>query len=195
RFEGKQFNSPNDLVLTRNGDIYFTDPPYGLDKGNNSPLKELPFNGVYRLTRNGTVSAVIKDLTFPNGIGLSPDEKTLYVAISDSADPRIMAYELQPDGTATSGRVFFDAKPLVSPERKGMPDGLKVDRGGNVFATGPGGVVIISPEGKHLGTILTGQPTGNCAWGDDGSTLYITANMFLCRVKTSTKGIDSSVPK
>ncbi|MDB6155674.1 MAG: Gluconolactonase [Chthoniobacteraceae bacterium] len=195
KFEGKHFNSPNDLVVTKNGEIYFTDPPYGLDKGNESPLKEISFNGVYRLTKNGELSAVIKDLTFPNGIALNPDEKTLYIAVSDPKAPRLMAYSIEPDGSLSNGRVFFDAAPLVTPERKGLPDGLKVDRAGNVFTTGPGGVLIISPEGKHLGSILTGQPTGNCAWGDDGSTLYITANMFLCRVKTTTNGFGTAVPR
>lgn len=188
KFEGKRFNSPNDLALRKNGEIYFTDPPYGLEGVNKSPLKELDFNGVYRLTPEGKVSAVIKDLTFPNGIGFSPDEKTLYVAISDRQAPRIMAYDVQADGSVANGRVFFDAKPLVAPERKGLPDGLKVDAQGNLWATGPGGVLILSPTGKHLGSILTGQATSNCAWGDDGGTLYITSDMFLYRVKTKTKG-------
>jgi gluconolactonase len=187
-FEGKHFNSPNDLALRKNGELYFTDPPYGLEGLNKSPLKELDFNGVYRLTPDGKVTAIIKDLTFPNGIGFSPDEKTLYVAVSDGQAPRIMAYEVQADGSVANGRTFFDAKPLVTPDRKGMPDGLKVDAQGNLWATGPGGVLIISPRGQHLGTILTGQATGNCCWGDDGSTLYITADMFLYRVKTKTKG-------
>ncbi len=188
RFDGKKFNSPNDLTLRKNGDIYFTDPPYGLEGGNKSPLKELQWNGVYRLSADGTVSLLIKDLTFPNGIALSPDEKILYVAISDGAAPRVMAYDVQPDGGVANGRVFFDAKPLAGPGRKGNPDGLKVDVKGNVWTTGPGGVLVISPAGKHLGTINTGQQTGNCAWGDDGSTLYICADMFLVRVKTLTKG-------
>lgn len=188
RFEGKRFNSPNDLALRKNGEIYFTDPPYGLEGLNKSPLKQLDFNGVYRLTPDGKVSAIIKDLTFPNGIGFSPDEKTLYVAISDPAAPRVMAYDVQADGSVANGRVFFDAKSLVAPDRKGMPDGLKVDTQGNVWATGPGGVLVIAPSGKLLGSILTGQATGNCAWGDDGGTLYITADMFLYRVKTKAKG-------
>jgi len=188
KFEGKRFNSPNDLALRKNGEIYFTDPPYGLEGLNKSPLKQLDFNGVYRLTPDGKVTALVKDLTFPNGIGFSPDEKTLYVAISDPKAPRLMAYDVQVDGSVANGRVFFDAKPLVAPDRKGLPDGLKVDTQGNVWATAPGGVLIISPAGKHLGSILTGQATGNCAWGDDGGTIYITADMFLYRVKTKTKG-------
>lgn len=188
KFEGKRFNSPNDLVQRRNGEIYFTDPPYGLDGLNKSPLKELDFNGVFRLTPDGKVTAVIKDLTFPNGIGFSPDEKTLYVAVSDPQAPRVMAYDVQADGSVANGRVLLDATPLKRPDRKGSCDGLKVDAQGNVWATGPGGVLIVSPTGKHLGTVLTGQATGNCAWGDDGGTMYITADMFLYRVKTKTKG-------
>ena len=187
RFEGKRFNSPNDLALRRNGDIYFTDPPYGLDKGNDSPLKEIPFSGVYRV-RGGKVELLTKDLTFPNGIAFSPDEKFLYIAVSDPKAPRILKYPVHEDGTLGAEQPFFDAKPLAAPARKGSCDGLKVDKDGNVWATGPGGVLIIDPEGKHLGTIMTNQPTGNCCWGDDGSTLYITANMFLVRVRTQTKG-------
>jgi len=188
KFEGKRFNSPNDLALRKNGDIYFTDPPYGLDKLNDSPLKELPFNGVFRIAANGTVTAVIKDLTFPNGIAFSPDEKILYVAVSDPMHTNIVAYDLQADGSVKNGREFFNAETVKKPGLKGGCDGMKVDAAGNVFSTGPGGVLVISPQGKHLGTLLTGQQTGNCAWGDDGSTLYICADMFLCRVKTATKG-------
>lgn len=187
RFEGKRFNSPNDLAFRKNGEIYFTDPPYGLEKLNDSPLKEIPFSGVYRLS-DGKASLVTKDLTFPNGIAFSPDEKILYVAVSDSKAPRIMAYDVKSDGSIGEGRVFFDAKTLSGQGRKGSCDGLKVDKDGNVWATGPGGVLVFSPQGKHLGSILTNQPTGNCCWGDDGSTLYVTANMFLVRVKTQTKG-------
>lgn len=187
RFEGKRFNSPNDLTFRKNGEIYFTDPPYGLEKLNESPLKEIPFSGVYRLS-DGKASLITKDLTFPNGIAFSPDEKILYVAVSDSKAPRIMAYDMKSDGAIGEGRVFFDAKTLSGQGRKGSCDGLKVDKDGNVWATGPGGVLVFSPQGKHLGSILTNQPTGNCCWGDDGSTLYVTANMFLVRVKTQTKG-------
>lgn len=188
KFEGKRFNSPNDLTIRKNGDLYFTDPPYGLDGLNKSPLKELPFNGVYRLAKDGTITAVVKDLTFPNGLALSPDEKTLYVAVSDPVHTNIMAYDVQPDGSVANGREFFDAQAVKKPGLKGGCDGMKVDAAGNVFATGPGGVLVISPAGKHLGTILTNQNTGNCAWGDDGRTLYICADMYLVRVKTLTKG-------
>lgn len=188
RYQGRRFNSPNDLVFHSNGDLYFTDPPYGLEKGNDDPKKELPFNGVYRFKPSGELTLLIQDLTFPNGIAFSPDERTLYVAVSDPKRAVVMAYAVQSDGTATGGRVLFDATSMVGATRKGLPDGLKVDRNGNIFTTGPGGVLILSPEGKHLGTINTGEATANCAWGDDGSVLYITADMFLCRVKTLTRG-------
>lgn len=186
RYEGKRFNSPNDLAIRSNGDIYFTDPPYGLEKLNESPLKELPFNGVYRVTPDGKVTLLTKELGFPNGIAFSPDEKVLYIA--DSGDINIRAYDVQPDGTITNGRVFFDAMTVKAPGRKGSCDGLKVDTEGNLWATGPGGVLVISPQGKYLGGVLTGEATGNCAWGDDGSTLYMTADMFLCRIKTKATG-------
>jgi gluconolactonase len=188
KFDGKHFNSPNDLAIPKNGDVYFTDPPYGLANLNDSPLKELPHNGVYRVDPKGEVTLLIPDLAFPNGIAFSPDEKTLYVAVSDPSDPRIMAYDVQSNGTVANGRTFFDARPLSAQGRRGTCDGLKVDTQGNVWATGPGGVLVINPAGKHLGSILTNQATGNCCWGDDGGTLYITAHRFLVRVKTATKG-------
>jgi gluconolactonase len=183
----RRFNSPNDLVYKSNGDLYFTDPPYGFPGGNEDPTKELMFNGVYRVKPNGEVTLMTRHLTFPNGIALSPDERIAYVAVSDSKYAVIMAYDFNADGTFSDGRVFFDANSLLA-GRKGLPDGLKVDRAGNLFATGPGGVLIISPKAKHLGTINTGEPTANCAWGNDGSVLYITANDKLCRIKTTTKG-------
>jgi gluconolactonase len=189
RFEGKRLNSPNDLVFHPNGDLFFTDPPYGLRRLDADTAKELAFNGVYRVTRSGAISAVVRDLTFPNGIALSPDGRTLYVAVSDGRAPKIMAYDLQADGTVTRGRVFFDAMPLARQRRRGAPDGLKVDVQGNLFATGPGGVLVLSPQGKHLGTIMTGDLTSNCAFGDDGSTLYMTVNHQLMRVRTNTKGV------
>lgn len=189
RYNGKRFNSPNDLVYHSNGDLYFTDPPYGLVKNMDDPKKELPFQGVYRLKPNGEVTLLTDKVTRPNGIALSPDEKTLYVAVSDPKVPVVMAYDLKPDGTIANGRVFFDAKPLMKPENKGLPDGLKVDRAGNLFVTGPGGVLVITAKARHLGTIKTGEATANCGWGDDGSTLYITADMYLARIKTQTKGL------
>ncbi|MCX6955887.1 MAG: SMP-30/gluconolactonase/LRE family protein [Verrucomicrobia bacterium] len=188
RFEGKRFNSPNDVVVRRNGEVYFTDPPYGLDKMNDSPLKEIPFSGVYRVTADGKVTLLTKSLTFPNGIAFSPDEKILYIAVSDGKATRVVAYDVKADGTIEGERTFFDAQPLKVAGGKGSCDGLKVDREGNVWTTGPGGVLVLSPAGKLLGKLDTGVPTANCGWGDDGSTLYITANQMLLRVRTKTKG-------
>lgn len=186
-YEGKRLNSPNDLVFKSNGDLYFTDPPYGLPKNWDDPLRELDFCGVYRLTVDGKLSLLTRELTRPNGIAFSPDEKTLYVAQSDPARAIIMAYPVLADGNIGKGKVFVDETSMVN-KMPGLPDGMKIDRAGNLFATGPGGVHIISPEGKLIGRIETGEATANCAWGDDGSTLYITADMYLCRVKTKTKG-------
>lgn len=186
-YKFRRLNSPNDLVFKSNGDLYFTDPPYGLEGNNKDPKKELMFNGVYRLARNGELTLLTDAMTFPNGIAFSPDEKTLYVANSDPNRAIWMAFEVQPNGTIDTGRVFFDAT-LAVKTKKGLPDGMKVDKAGNLFATGPGGVLVFSPDGKHLGTINTDEPTANCNWGDDGSVLYIAANHYLSRIKTSTKG-------
>jgi gluconolactonase len=128
-----------------------------------------------------------KEFDFPNGVALSPDEKTLYIAQSDPKRPHLTAFDVQEDGTVTNSRTFFDTTPLRQ-GRKGGLDGLKVDTKGNIWTTGPGGVLVISPDGKHLGTIFTGEATANCGWGGDGSTLYITADMYLCRIKTKAKG-------
>jgi len=186
-YEGKRLNSPNDLVFKSNGDLYFTDPPYGLPKRWEDPTRELDFCGVYRLTIDGKLSLLTRELTRPNGIAFSPDEKTLYVAQSDPERAIIMAFPVLADGNIGKGRVFVDETSGVN-KMPGLPDGMKVDRAGNLFATGPGGVHVISPEGKLIGRIETGEATANCAWGDDGSTLYITADMYLCRVKTRTRG-------
>jgi gluconolactonase len=183
----RRLNSPNDAVLRSNGDIYFTDPPYGLEKGNQDIKKELLFSGVYRVDSKGEVHLLTSELACPNGIAFSPNEKTLYVANSDPEKPIWMAFDVQPDGGIANGRVLFDAKPLTK-DKKGMPDGLKVDKKGNLFASGPGGVLVLSPSGKHLGTIGTGDLVSNCAWGDEGGTLYMTSNGSLCRIKTLTRG-------
>jgi gluconolactonase len=188
RYEGKRFNSPNDLAVRRSGEIYFTDPPYGLEGVDKSPLRELPYHGVFRVATDGRVTLLAKDILYPNGIAFSPDEKTLYVGSTDSRTPRIVAFEVKADGTLANERTFFDAVPVMKDGTRGGCDGMKIDRDGNVWTSGPGGILVISPAGKLLGRLLTGQPTANCGWGDDGSTLYITANMFLVRVKTTTKG-------
>lgn len=188
RFEGKRFNSPNDSAYKRNGDLYFTDPPYGLLGKNDDPAKEIPWNGVYRVSKDGKVTLLTKEMTYPNGIAFSPDESTLYVANSDPDKAIWMAFKVKDDGTLGQGRVFFDATPLARAGKKGLPDGMKVDRGGNLFATGPGGVLVFDPDGTHLGTFDTNEATANCGFGDDGSSLYITADMYLGRVKLTTKG-------
>lgn len=185
-FEGKRFNSPNDVVIAKNGSMFFTDPPYGMKKG--TP-QDAPYHGIYHVDEKGKVSLIIQDILWPNGIALSPDEKTLYIAVSDKDNNRVMAYDLQSDGSVKNGRVFFAAQALRSAERKGGCDGMKVDTQGNIWTTGPGGVLIINPEGKHIGSILTGVPTGNCAWGGENKdVMYVTADMFLIRVQTQVKG-------
>jgi gluconolactonase len=184
RFEGKRFNSPNDLVMDKAGNIYFTDPPYGmLDES----VREIDWHGVYRLTPYGVVTLLTKEFTRPNGIGLSPDQKTLYVAQSDKEAPIYKAFPLNEDGTIGEGKLLYDAASLT--KDPGMPDGMAIDQKGNLWATGPGGVLIITPEGKLLGRILMNKPTANCTFGDDGSTLYITSSGFVCRVKTKAKGL------
>jgi gluconolactonase len=184
---GKRLNSPNDATFKSNGDLYFTDPPYGLPKNWDDPRRELDFCGVYRLSKDGKLTLLTKDLSRPNGIAFSPNEKTLYVANSDPQRAIWMAFAVKEDGTLGPGRVFANVTEMV-PNHKGLPDGMKIDRSGNLFATGPGGVHIYSPEGRLLGRIETGEATANCAWGDDGSTLYVTADMWLCRVRTKTRG-------
>lgn len=186
-YMGKRFNSPNDLAVKSNGDIYFTDPPYGLPKGWDDPRRELDFSGVYRVSAGGTVTLLTKELVKPNGIAFSPDEKTLYVAQSDGKRPIWMAYPVRADGTLGPGRVFADASDMIG-KLPGGPDGMKVDQEGNLWVTAPGGVHIYSPGGKRLGWIQTDERTANCAWGDDGSTLYMTADTYICRIKTLTKG-------
>ena len=181
-YEGKRLNSPNDLIFDRSGNLYFTDPPYGLPGGMDDPEKELDFQGVYLVNVNGEVQLLDDKLTRPNGLALSPDEKTLYVANSDPERAIWIAYELEDGRNVVSERLLFDATDRVGKE-KGLPDGLKVDDGGNIFATGPGGVWIFSPEGKHLGTIKTGEATANCAFNKDKSVLYMTADAYILRLK------------
>lgn len=190
KYKNKKFNSPNDIVQKSNGELYFTDPPYGLPKQAEDPTRELDFCGVYRIGSNGKVTLLTDKMTRPNGIGLSPDEKTLYVAQSDPDAALWMAFDVKEDGTIGEGKVFHDATAAVKKGEKGLPDGLRVAETGHIFATGPGGVFVFAPDGRHLGTIHTGEANGNCSFGgDDGSTLYIAADMYLVRVPTKVKGL------
>jgi len=188
RFEGKRFNSPNDLVFKSNGDLYFTDPAYGLPKTFDDPAREIPYTGVYRVTPSGTVTLMTKELVAPNGIAFAPDEKTLYVAQSNSDRPIIMAFPVKGDGTLDAGRVLVDGLAETKAGKPGAFDGMKVDEQGHLFATGPGGIWIVAPDGTVLGVIEMGQPTANLGWGGDGSVLYITSNHELYRMKTATRG-------
>ena len=187
RYEGKRLNSPNDLVFASNGDLYFTDPPFGLPKAFDDPQKELDFSGVYRLSRSGTLTVLTKEIRAPNGIALSPNEKTLYVSNADPNRAVWLAFDLKGDGTIGSSRVFFDATAWTK-TKKGVPDGMKVDKDGNLFAAGPGGIHIFTPDGSHIGSFERGGLTSNAAWGDDGSTLYVTADKAVYRIRLNTKG-------
>jgi gluconolactonase len=189
KHEGKRFNSPNDLVYHTSGDLYFTDPPYGLAKWADDPAREIDYFGVYRRKKDGSIELLTKEMSRPNGIGLSPDEKTLYVANSDPAQPIWKAFPVEKDGSLGTGRVFYDATEAVKAKKPGLPDGLKVDVHGNVFATGPGGLLVLSPAGKLLGVLDTGVPTANCAFGDDGTVLYVAANHDIGRIRTLTTGL------
>jgi gluconolactonase len=183
-FEGKKFNSPNDVVYRSDGSMYFTDPPYGLPKLDDDPSKELPFNGVFKLS-HGKLDAIITDMTRPNGLAFSPDEKTLYVANSDENYRVWMRYDVQADGSVKNGRVFAD---LSAEKDSGLPDGMKIDSRGNIWATGPGGIWVFTPDATPLGVIKLPEQPANCAWGDDWQTLYITAETSLYRLKTSVTG-------
>ncbi len=188
-YEGKRLNSPNDAVFHSNGDLYFTDPPYGLPKRWEDPMRELDFCGVFRISgKDGKLTLLTKEMTRPNGIAFSPDEKTLYVAQSDPEAPIWKAFPVQDDGTLGEGKLFYDSTENLKKGWPGLPDGMKVDADGNVFATGPGGVYVFTPEAKLLGVIHTGERTANCAWGGDGTVLYLTADTYLCRIQTKTKG-------
>ena len=188
RYQGKRFNSPNDLVQARTGAIFFTDPPYGLKDMDASPLKEQAHNGVYRLDANGAVTLLVEDLTFPNGVALSPDQRTLYVTVSDPAHAVLMAYDLAATGEVSRGRVLRDFTPMVAADHPGLPDGLAVDAQGHLFMAGPGSIHVLTPEGRSLGRIDTGTATANCKFGDGGRTLFITAGASLARLRTLTRG-------
>jgi len=184
KYDGKRLNSPNDAVYRSDGSLYFTDPPYGLF---DEKAKELDFQGVYRLLPNGKLQLLNKELTRPNGLAFSPDEKTLYVANSDPDKKIWMAYDVTEDGSLSRGRVFFDA---AQEKEDGLPDGMKVDTRGNLYCSGPGGVWIFSPQGKHLGTVKPPEVPANCHWGDsDAKTLYMTARTGFYRLRLNVPGI------
>ena len=184
RFEGKRLNSPNDLVFKSDGALYFTDPTAGLRKRDDDPKKELPFNGVY-LLKNGKLQVLDKTYATPNGIAFAPGGKYLYV--NDTTRKLIMRYEVQPDDTIANGKVFID---MSADKAAGVPDGMKVDQKGNVYCTGPGGFWIMSPEGKHLGTVKTPELPANMAFGDgDAKTLYLTARTGLYRIRLKVAGL------
>ena len=184
KFEGKRFNSPNDLVYKSDGALYFTDPPYGLLKQDEDPAKELKFNGVFRYA-GGKLQVVVKDLTRPNGLAFSPDEKTLYVANSDEKRKIWMRYDVAADGTVANGKVFAD---VTAEQEAGLPDGMKVDSQGNLWASGPGGLWVFTPDGKHIGTVKPPETPANVGWAEDGKTLYITARTGVYRLKTAVAG-------
>ena len=183
RYNNKLFNSPNDLVYADNGDLYFTDPPYGfgLEKLLTSELKEQPVNGVYKLTKTGEVVLLVEDILLPNGVAISNDNKTLYVNSSDVEYPIITKFDITENGLENR-EIFFDGTELIK-SSEGWFDGLKVHSSGNIFSTGPGGVLILTPEGKHLATIGTTSNALNCAFGNNEEYLYITAFDYLARVK------------
>lgn len=189
-FQGKRYNSPNDVLAVPDGSVYFTDPPFGLlgkDKGPEPP-RELNFTGVFRRAPDGRITAEITDLARANGLAFSPDDRTLYVSNADSLRPVILAYEVGKNGKIGKSRTFFDMASLPRTRFKEVPDGLKVDHAGNVYAAGVGGLLILSPQGQLLGTIDPGEVVANCAWGDDGHTLYLMATTFVCRIKTLAQG-------
>jgi gluconolactonase len=187
-FEGKKFSSPNDVTRLKNGVVFFTDPPYGFKKFDAAPEKEIAFNGVYRVGTDGTVTVIEKELTRPNGVALSPDERTLYVAQSEGTKAIINAYTLDKSGKVTAKRLFHDATDLVSSTAPGAPDGLTVAADGTVFTSAPGGVLVLSKDGKRLGRIWDGKQTANCKFGDDGKTLYMTSSNMVARIRLAIKG-------
>ncbi|MFN3313004.1 MAG: SMP-30/gluconolactonase/LRE family protein [Hyphomonas sp.] len=186
--EGKRFSSPNDLVLADDGSVYFTDPPYGLAGFMESPHKETAFNGVYRWHPDGRVTLIDDSLTLPNGIILSPDGRTLYVAVSDPGAAQLFAYDLDTDGEPTSRRMLADMTPLVGGTHPGLPDGLAVDTDGRLYLAGPGGVHVFMPDGTPVLRIDTGTAAANCTFGDDGRTLYITSGPWLGRLRLNALG-------
>jgi gluconolactonase len=181
-YQGKKLSSPNDATFRSNGDLFFTDPPYGLPKQAEDPTKETPHNGVYKVS-GGVTSLVVDSLTRPNGIAFLKGEKTLLVANSDPDKARWYAFDLDDKDSVVSSRIFFDVTSNSKAGEPGLPDGLRVDSRGNIYATGPGGIWIFDASGKVLGRIRIPEPTANCALTADEKTLFITANMYLVKVR------------
>jgi len=183
-YNGKKFSSPNDAVYNSNGELFFTDPPYGLEThGDDDPKKEISFNGVYKVKKDGKVVLLLDSITRPNGLAFFPGEKKLIIANSDPAKPYWYLYDVGENDSLQNGRIFFDASAAMGKGVHGLPDGLKIDTKGNVFATGPGGVWIFNSEAKLLGKIKLDGPASNCALSPNEKTLYITNDMKLLRVK------------
>ena len=187
-FDGHRLSTPNDVVRTRSGVLFFSDPPYGFSKGDAAEQKEISFNGVYRVGTDGKVTVIEKSLTRPNGVALSPDERTLYVTQSEPERGIIMAYTLDAKANVTGSRLFHDATDLAKAGGSGLPDGLTVAEDGTLFVGAPGGVLVLSKDGKRLGRISTGKTTANCKFGDDGRTLYLTSSDMLARIRLNVRG-------
>ena len=181
-YNGKKFNSPNDAVYNSKGELFFTDPPYGLEKNIDDPKKEIPFQGVYKVKTSGEVVLITDSITRPNGIAFLPGEKTLLVANSDPEKPNLYAFDIGPGDSVTNGRIFYSCAGYDK-SLKGLCDGMKVDKNGNVFATGPGGVWIFNKDAKLIGKINLPEASSNCALSPDEKTLYITNDMYVLRVK------------
>ncbi len=181
-YMGKKFNSPNDAVYNSKGELFFTDPPYGLEKQMNDPKKEIPFQGVYKVKTNGEVVLLTDSITRPNGIAFLPGEKQLIVANSDPAKPNWYIYDIGDDGSLQNGKIFYSAAGYDR-SLKGLPDGFKVDKNGNVFASGPGGIYFFNSTGKLLGKLKLPEASSNCALSPDEKTLYITNDMYVLRLK------------
>ncbi|HEX8553921.1 MAG TPA: SMP-30/gluconolactonase/LRE family protein [Sphingomonas sp.] len=189
RYAGRRFNSPNAIVVARNGTVYFTDPPYAFKDPDRSPLRELEFQGLYRLDPDGRLHLLDRSHRRPNGVALSPDQRTLYLALSDEQRPELLAYPLDAQGMPGAPRLFHDMRAHLATGAPGLPDGIAVDRTGRLFATGPGGVHVLTPDGRLLGIITTGKAVANCCFGGpDGRTLFMTSHDMLVRVRTRTAG-------